>query len=198
MCSKNLQWQAYFKIEMEGVNHLPNSLCFSPHFLISLCRAEQLGARLEVEGKGSLSLNAQLCYICAGNLNKLVESWTAADKTDTPAKMQHLVELVMLLRKAVEQQGRTVEVSGKLAELLSCYAAMLASQGHLTAALTYLQNSENVSSLDARFQVFMAVEIQVEVLQVVTMYSVAAGYPTVAQSRRPQLLKILIKIYRNS
>jgi protein transport protein SEC31 len=106
-----------------------------------------LGARLEAEGKGTLSLNAQLCYICAGNLNKLVESWSATENTDTPAKLQDLVELVVLLRKAVEQQGRTVEVSGKLAEVLSHYAALLASQGNLTAALTYLQNSEDVSSL---------------------------------------------------
>ena len=100
-----------------------------------------------MEGKGTLSLNAQLCYICAGNLNKLIECWTATEKTDTPTKLQQLVELVMLLIKAVEQQGRTVEMSGKLAEVLSHYAAVLASQGNLTAALTYLQNSESVSNL---------------------------------------------------
>lgn len=100
-----------------------------------------------MEGKGTLSLNAQLCYICAGNLNKLIECWTVTEKTDTPTKLQQLVELVMLLIKAVEQQGRTVEMSGKLAEVLSHYAAVLASQGNLTAALTYLQNSESVSNL---------------------------------------------------
>jgi protein transport protein SEC31 len=115
--------------------------------VIALCQAEMLGARLEVEGKGTLSLNAQLCYICAGNLNKLIECWTVTEKTDTPTKLQQLVELVMLLIKAVEQQGRTVEMSGKLAEVLSHYAAVLASQGNLTAALTYLQNSESVSNL---------------------------------------------------
>ena len=86
--------------------------------VIALFQAEMLGARLEVEGKGTLSLNAQLCYICAGNLNKLIECWTATEKTDTPTKLQQLVELVMLLIKAVEQQGRTVEMSGKLAEVL--------------------------------------------------------------------------------
>jgi protein transport protein SEC31 len=122
-------------------------LCFTLHFVISLCYAELLGARLEAEGKGDLSLNSQLCYICAGNLNELVESWTASEKTNTSAKLQDLVELVVLLRKAVEQQGRTVEVSGKLAEVLSHYAALLASQGHLTAALTYLQNSEDVRKI---------------------------------------------------
>jgi hypothetical protein len=124
-----------------------SDVCVHSVVLFSLCQAEMLGARLELESKGALSLNAQLCYICAGNLNKLIECWTATEKIDTPAKLQHLVELVMLLIKAVEQQGRTVEMSGKLAEVLSCYAAVLASQGNLTSALTYLQNSENVSNL---------------------------------------------------
>lgn len=118
----------------------------------SLC--EMLGARLERESKGALSLNAQLCYICAGNLNKLIECWTATEKTDTPAKLQRLVEMVMLLIKAVEQQGRTVEMSGKVAEVLSHYAAVLASQGNLTAALTYLQNSENEQMMMLRDRLY--------------------------------------------
>jgi protein transport protein SEC31 len=113
---------------------------------IRFCCAELLGARLEAEGKGALSLNAQLCYICAGNLNRLVESWTATERTDTPIKLQQLVELVMLLIKAVEQQGRAVQISGKLAEVLSHYAAVLASQGNLTEALMYLQDSGDVSN----------------------------------------------------
>ena len=71
----------------------------------------------------------------------------SSEKLDSPVKLQKLVELTMLLRKAVEQQGRTVDVSGKLADLLSRYAALLASQGNLTAALTYLQNSQDVSVL---------------------------------------------------
>ncbi|XP_021915542.1 protein transport protein Sec31A isoform X3 [Zootermopsis nevadensis] len=120
----------------------------------ALC--ELLGERLEAEGKGTLSLNAQLCYICAGNLNKLVESWTAAEKIDTPAKLQDLVELVVLLRKTVEQQGRTVEVSGKLAEVLSHYAAVLASQGNTTTALTYLQNSEDEQMVLLRDRLYRA------------------------------------------
>jgi hypothetical protein len=75
-----------------------------------------------------------------------VESWTATEETDNPIKLQQLVEVVMLLIKAVEQQGRTVKVSGKLAEVLSQYAAALASQGKLTSALTYLRNSDDVSN----------------------------------------------------
>ncbi|CAG2061706.1 unnamed protein product, partial [Timema podura] len=104
---------------------------------------EQLGDRLESEANGPLALNAHLCYICAGNLNRVVESWTGTFKPNTPAKLQELVELVMILQKAVEQQGRVVQVTGKLAELLSRYASILAAQGSLETALTYLGNSQD-------------------------------------------------------
>nr|CAD7198534.1 unnamed protein product [Timema douglasi] len=104
---------------------------------------EQLGDRLESEANGPLALNAHLCYICAGNLNRVVESWTDTFKPNTPAKLQELVELVMILQKAVEQQGRPVQVTGKLAELLSRYASLLAAQGSLETALTYLGNSQD-------------------------------------------------------
>nr|CAD7260928.1 unnamed protein product [Timema shepardi] len=104
---------------------------------------EQLGDRLESEANGPLALNAHLCYICAGNLNRVVESWTDTFKPNTPAKLQELVELVMILQKAVEQQGRAVQVTGKLAELLSRYASLLAAQGSLETALTYLGNSQD-------------------------------------------------------
>ncbi|XP_066994333.2 protein transport protein Sec31A isoform X2 [Anabrus simplex] len=116
----------------------------------ALC--EQLGLRLEMEGKGMEKLSAQLCYICAGNLGKLVENWTTVMKPDSPNKLQDLVELVMVLRKAAERQGRTVEMSGHLANLLSQYAAILAAQGNLNAALTYLgdSNEEQIASLRER------------------------------------------------
>nr|CAD7423569.1 unnamed protein product [Timema monikensis] len=116
---------------------------------------EQLGDRLESEANGPLALNAHLCYICAGNLNRIVESWTDTFKPNTPAKLQELVELVMILQKAVEQQGRAVQVTGKLAELLSRYASILAAQGSLETALTYLGNSQDVSTSTTREEVCM-------------------------------------------
>lgn len=73
-----------------------------------------------------------------------MESWSTNAKINTK-NLQELVELVTFLQKSIERQGRTVEVSGSLAELLSYYSSLLASQGSLTTALNYLG-----SSLDAK------------------------------------------------
>lgn len=74
---------------------------------------EKLGERLEQENQGNASLlqDAQLCYICAGNFNKLVASWSIDVSGSNPEKLQELVELVTFMQKAIEQQGRSVEVS---------------------------------------------------------------------------------------
>lgn len=72
-----------------------------------------MGERLETESKTNISLqhDAQLCFICAGSFNKLVASWSADVSTGNPKKLQELVELVTFMQKAIEQQGRSVEVS---------------------------------------------------------------------------------------
>lgn len=138
---------------------------------------ELLGERLENEKNGALASSAQLCYICAGNLSKLVSSWLKPDKISSPNCLQvsilaendlkiknlvlikvfiiffqDLVELVMILKKAVELQGADVEISGRLADILSNYASMLASQGSMEAALSYLgaSNEEKVVELRDR------------------------------------------------
>ncbi|CAH0563613.1 unnamed protein product [Brassicogethes aeneus] len=117
--------------------------------LVKLC--EQMGNRLEQE---SLPNEAQLCYICAGSFEKLVSSWTEGGKQSTQ-ELQDLVELVTFLQKAVERQGRKVKVSGGLADLLSRYASLLASQGELDTAVAYLGTStdEKISNLRDRLYV---------------------------------------------
>lgn len=81
--------------------------------VLNLNIVERLGERLEMENGGNSKLNhdAQLCYICAGSFNKLVASWSADVSSGNPEKLQELVELVMFMQKAIEQQGRTVEVN---------------------------------------------------------------------------------------
>lgn len=117
---------------------------------------ERLGARLEKESQYNPKLreDAQLCYIVSGNFDRLVESWSANAKTSTK-NLQELVELVMFLQKSIERQGRFVEVSGSLAELLSYYSSLLASQGNLVTALNYLGNSQDpkVASLRERLTI---------------------------------------------
>lgn len=112
---------------------------------------ERLGERLQCEGGNNADAiqNSILCYMCAGNAERLTESWLAAraqtptaDQTLTTKELQDLIEVVVLFQKALELQGRNVNASGKLAELLAQYAGLLASQGALNSALTYLGPSD--------------------------------------------------------
>lgn len=65
-----------------------------------------------------------------------------------PYSTQDLVEKVVVLRRAVEQTQRSaaaVSVGSLLAEELGRYAGLLASQGSLSTAISYLPNgSEQV------------------------------------------------------
>ena len=62
---------------------------------------------------------------------------------------QDLVEVVMTLKYAAERMtGQAVEVNtGALSEQLTKYASILAAQGALSAALTYLGQSNEVRKL---------------------------------------------------
>ncbi|XP_058457782.1 protein transport protein Sec31A isoform X2 [Malaya genurostris] len=119
---------------------------------------DRLGERLQMEAGGDVDMarNAILCYICAGNTDRLVEAWNLQkpnrsgnepvngepDKNNNSNRdLQELIEVAMLLQKALEKQGRVTNVTGKLAELLSQYASLLAAQGSLNSALTFLGNS---------------------------------------------------------
>lgn len=127
----------------------------------ALC--EQLGERLLTEGGSDQQNieNAILCYICAGNVEKLVEIWPKPDYSasgDSNSKvsndLQELIEVVMMLQKAIELQGRNVGVSGKLAEILSRYAGLLAAQGALNSAVTYLGPSDDETVEDLRSRLY--------------------------------------------
>lgn len=47
-----------------------------------------LGNRLESEGDSLLQTQACLCYICAGNVEKLVACWTRAQDGNSPLSLQ--------------------------------------------------------------------------------------------------------------
>lgn len=117
-----------------------------------------LGYRLETEQNGKLAINACLCYICAGNVEKLVSCWSKINKTSSPEALQDLVEKMMILRRAVElATGQSQEVQdGVLAEKLNQYATILASQGCLTTAYTYLGNSVEESLAVLRERLYHA------------------------------------------
>ncbi|XP_045922480.1 protein transport protein Sec31A isoform X2 [Micropterus dolomieu] len=146
-----------------------------PEEFSSLC--DLLGGRLEAAEDAQLQAQACLCYICAGNVEKLVACWTRAQNGHCPLSLQDLVEKVVVLRRAVEQTQRSgpTAVGILLAEKMSQYASLLASQGSLSTAITYLPDNSN----------------QVAIQQLRDRLSRALGQQAVAhaapvQTQRPQ------------
>ena len=105
----------------------------------SLCQV--IGQRLESETNATSQ--AVLCYICAGSMEKLVDCWLRTED-DSTSSLQEMVEQVMVMRQAQQQWGRqpTPINSGHLTQQLCRYAGLLAGQGSLEAALTYLDMSQ--------------------------------------------------------
>ncbi|KAK0133829.1 Protein transport protein Sec31A [Merluccius polli] len=118
-----------------------------PEDFAPLC--DTLGGRLEAEGAEKRRLQACLCYICSGNLEKLVECWATQRDCSSPLVLEDLVEKVMILCKSIERL-RNSEVplqSPTLAEKLTCYAGILAAEGSLATAMTYLPDNSDQSGI---------------------------------------------------
>uniref|UniRef100_A0A674HPY2 Protein transport protein Sec31A n=1 Tax=Taeniopygia guttata TaxID=59729 RepID=A0A674HPY2_TAEGU len=117
-------------------------LTYSKHEdYIHLC--DMLGARLESEGDAALSNDACLCYISSGNVERLVECWVKNHETSSPLALQDLIEKVMVLSRSTEILRDTAGPAPGpvLAERITQYANLLASQGCLAAAMNYLPSS---------------------------------------------------------
>ncbi|KAM6975129.1 protein transport protein Sec31A [Tautogolabrus adspersus] len=114
-----------------------------PEEFSSLC--DLLGGRLEAAQDIPLQAQACLCFICAGNVEKLVSCWTRAQDGHCPLSLQDLVEKVVVLRRAVQltQQSGAAAIGILMAEKMSQYASLLASQGSLSTAITYLPENTN-------------------------------------------------------
>ncbi|XP_066404106.1 protein transport protein Sec31A isoform X2 [Molothrus aeneus] len=114
-----------------------------PDEFTALC--DLLGSRLENEGDSVLQTQACLCYICAGNVDKLVACWTKVQDGNSPLSLQDLIEKVVILRKAVQltQAVDPNAMGALLAEKMSQYANLLAAQGSLAAALSFLPANTN-------------------------------------------------------
>lgn len=113
---------------------------------VPLC--ESLARRLENEMGGEYSMYASLCYICSGNLENLVQNWlNNTESQNSPIALEDLVEKVMILRKAVElSRGQAQDISGgALADKLNQYSNLLAAQGSLETAFSYLGNSTDLN-----------------------------------------------------
>uniref|UniRef100_A0A672PLG6 Protein transport protein Sec31A n=1 Tax=Sinocyclocheilus grahami TaxID=75366 RepID=A0A672PLG6_SINGR len=113
----------------------------NPEAFAPLC--DTLGARLQAEGTEKRCLQACLCFICSGNIERLVECWTSQRDCSSPLELEDLVEKVMILRKSIERlrSGEVCVQSSALTEKLIQYSSILASQGSLSSALRYLPDS---------------------------------------------------------
>uniref|UniRef100_A0A4W4E2J2 Protein transport protein Sec31A n=1 Tax=Electrophorus electricus TaxID=8005 RepID=A0A4W4E2J2_ELEEL len=120
-----------------------------PEEFSSLCGL--LGSRLEAAEESSLQAQACLCYICAGSMEQLVLCLSKAQDSSNPLLLQDLVEKVVVLQKAVEktQGGVAPTVGTLLAEKMSQYANLLASQGSLHTAMSYLPTNTTQPTTDA-------------------------------------------------
>lgn len=128
-----------------------------PEDFAHLC--DTLGGRLEAEQTEKRSLQACLCYICSGNIEKLVECWAQHRDCSSPLGLEDLVEKVMMLRKSIERL-RNSEVSVQspiLAEKLTRYAGILAAEGSLSTAMAYLpENSDEAGIQMLKDRLFLA------------------------------------------
>lgn len=115
--------------------------------------ADQLGARLEAVGGVSSLESAMVCYICAGSLEKFVSCWLRTrEDTSTPSTLQDLVEITMILQHALTTAGRPVNLSqGSTVSTFLCqYASLLAAQGALSTAVSYLTTATEGEMLTLR------------------------------------------------
>lgn len=141
------------------------ALTHSQEQLPMLC--ERIGERLQQDAKGdpTIAKNAILCYICSGSMERLVEAWSVVETSNqsTPTKggtksknIQDLVEVLMIMQKAGELQGKNVDAVGKVADVLSKYAGLLAAQGSLNSALTYLGPSIDPDLVELKERLYYA------------------------------------------
>lgn len=106
-----------------------------PNMLVPLCNL--LGSKLEQSGEADLHSKAQLCYIVAGNVAKLVAAWRKEGVADSKHALQDLIEKVRILESSKSSRMSGLE---DMACHLHQYAGILAEQGCTSTALNYLGN----------------------------------------------------------
>ncbi|XP_040599895.1 protein transport protein Sec31B isoform X3 [Mesocricetus auratus] len=110
-----------------------------PEKFPELC--DMLGTRMEQEGGRALASEARLCYVCSGNVEQLVDSWAKSlPKASCPMALQDLMEKVIVLRRSLEllQGSDKMSPGPATAYRLTQYAGLLAAQGSLATAMSFL------------------------------------------------------------
>nr|XP_019580461.1 PREDICTED: protein transport protein Sec31B isoform X5 [Rhinolophus sinicus] len=109
-----------------------------PEKFPELC--DMLGTRMEQEGGRALSPEAGLCYVCSGSVERLVECWAKCHRASSPMALQDLMEKVMVLNRGLEllRGPDGVSLGPATTYRVTQYANLLAAQGSLDTAMSYL------------------------------------------------------------
>ncbi|XP_054546240.1 protein transport protein Sec31B isoform X2 [Talpa occidentalis] len=101
---------------------------------------DMLGSRMEQEGGSALTSEARLCYVCSGSVERLVECWAKCHQVSSPVALQDLMEKLMVLNRSLGLLRGADGVSPGPATTyrITQYANLLAAQGSLAAAMSYL------------------------------------------------------------
>ncbi|XP_071534263.1 protein transport protein Sec31A-like isoform X11 [Panulirus ornatus] len=121
--------------------------------------AESLGERLEAKGDAEALLSALICYVCAGSLEKFVSCWIKTrPETNKPSELQDLVEIIMGLQRSLAATGRSANISegSTVSSLLCQYASLLAAQGALNTAVSYLNSATQGDMVELRDRLYRA------------------------------------------
>ncbi|XP_065779180.1 protein transport protein Sec31B isoform X3 [Muntiacus reevesi] len=109
-----------------------------PEKFPELC--DRLGTRMEQESGWALASEARLCYVCSGSVERLVECWARCQPASSPMALQDLMEKVMILNRSLELLRGPDRVNPGPATTyrITQYANLLAAQGSLATAMSYL------------------------------------------------------------
>ncbi|XP_066981802.1 protein transport protein Sec31A-like isoform X45 [Macrobrachium rosenbergii] len=120
--------------------------------------AETLGERLEAEGNPDCLPSAVICYVMAGSLDKFAACWLKLRPSTKPADLQDLVEVIMVLQRSLSAAGRTANLSegNTVSSLLCQYASLLAAQGTLNTAVSYLNSATQGEMVELRERLYRA------------------------------------------
>lgn len=121
--------------------------------------AESLGERLEAQGSDDALLSAMVCYVCAGSLEKFVSCWIKTNPdTHKPSDLQDLIEIIMGLQRSLSAAGRPSNLSeGRTVSSLLCqYASLLAAQGALNTAVSYINSATQGEMVELRNRLYRA------------------------------------------
>lgn len=124
---------------------------------------EKLGKRLLDESvkDSSMLSSAILCYICAGNVEQLIDAWQLKQHKDltkqSVEELHNLAEIIVLLQKGNMLHGRTTELNIQSCNLLINFANHLINQGQLHYALNYLNDANNEKLNELKDRIYFAI-----------------------------------------